>query len=199
MNILVRARTFSHQAHDAIGQKRKYTGEPYWVHTDAVAKLTMDIFLPTDGTFDGNFKRADTAIAAAYLHDVLEDVAPTLPETFGLARIIDHFGPEVAKLVVELTHIYTKEAYPKLKRAERKRLEAERLGTISDDGQTIKLLDFVDNTKSIVAEDPEFAKVYLAEKKEALTFLTRGHPKAFAMAKESLRKGLEQITGLIHP
>ena len=37
----------------------------------------------------------------------------------------------------------------------------------------IKKLDMVDNTKSIVDNDPKFSKVYLAEKEVLLTFLNQ--------------------------
>jgi hypothetical protein len=32
-----RAKAFAIRAHDAIGQKRKYTGAPYWTHCGEVA------------------------------------------------------------------------------------------------------------------------------------------------------------------
>ena len=64
MNLIEKAKQFAHEAHDSIGQKRKYSGEPYWVHTDAVAEKVAAI----GGT--------EVMVAAAHLHDVLEDVTP---------------------------------------------------------------------------------------------------------------------------
>ena len=58
------AKEFAHAAHDSIKQVRKYTGEPYWNHTDAVAEVVASV----GGTED--------MVMAAHLHDVLEDVTP---------------------------------------------------------------------------------------------------------------------------
>ena len=62
-NLIAKAKLFAHNAHDSINQRRKYTDQPYWVHTDAVA----DTVAAYGGTA--------TMVAAANLHDVLEDVS----------------------------------------------------------------------------------------------------------------------------
>ncbi len=46
----------------------------------------------------------EAMIAAGYLHDVVEDLAPLQPE-FGLAEITRRFGPDVADLVNWLTDV----------------------------------------------------------------------------------------------
>jgi hypothetical protein len=38
-DIVERAQRFAHRKHDEIEQKRKYTGETYWVNTDLVAAI----------------------------------------------------------------------------------------------------------------------------------------------------------------
>ena len=48
---------------------------------------------------------------------------------------------------------------------------------------TIKLADLIDNTKSIVAYDPNFARVYMKEKAELIAGMT-GHP---ALRSECLK------------
>jgi (p)ppGpp synthase/HD superfamily hydrolase len=162
MSIKEQAKRFAHAAHDSIGQKRKYSGEPYWVHTDAVA-ATVERVLPND----------DEAVAAAHLHDVLEDVTPLNPDySEGLIRIM--FGERVLSLVKELTDEFTKEAYPQLNRARRKALECERVRTTSSVAQTIKLADMLNNTESITANDKDFARVYLREKHAMLPQMTKG-------------------------
>lgn len=160
--IIEQAQRFAHAAHDAIGQVRKYTGEPYWVHTDAVAATVESV----GGT--------DSMICAAHLHDVLEDVASTRPE-FGPHQIEVLFGEGVLALVQDLTDEYTKENFPKLNRAQRKARERERIGSISVEAKTIKLADLINNTESIVAHDPDFARVYLREKLEILPYLSDGN------------------------
>ena len=65
---------------------------------------------------------------------------------------------------LQVTDVFTHEAYPELNRKIRKGMEADRLATISDDAKLVKLADMIDNTSSITEHDPGFAKLYLAEK-----------------------------------
>jgi (p)ppGpp synthase/HD superfamily hydrolase len=162
MTLIERAQKFAHEAHDAIGQKRKYSGQPYWVHTDAVAATVATV------TND------EEMIAAAHLHDVIEDVFPIKPE-YDIYRIAKEFGERVARIVTDLTDVYTKEAWPDLNRAKRKALERERVSKLASDSKTIKLADFIDNTTSISANDPDFARIYLREKMAMLPNLTEGN------------------------
>jgi (p)ppGpp synthase/HD superfamily hydrolase len=141
---------FAIEAHSSIGQVRKFTGEPYHVHVLAVAELV------SSRTNDVE------VLAAACLHDVLEDVEPKNPE-FGRGRILEEFGPRVLDLVLELTDIYTKENHPDKNRKTRKQLEAERLSKVSEEAKLIKRADLHDNNKSIVGTS--FEKVWLSEKK----------------------------------
>jgi (p)ppGpp synthase/HD superfamily hydrolase len=162
MNKIEQAQKMAHEAHDSIGQKRKYTGEPYWVHTDAVASIVSSVTSDED------------MIAAAHLHDVLEDVFPIL-NGWNYRRIEETFGSRVAEMVLDLTDSYTKEACPNLNRAARKAKELERISKISVEAKTIKLADLLDNTVSIVSYDKDFAKVYLREKLAMLPYLSDGN------------------------
>ena len=127
-------------------QYRKYTHEPYVTH---VLNVAAGVALHTDD--------ADI-IAAALLHDVLEDTATTSED------LLLVFGPRVTRLVLELTDVYTTKAYPELNRGERKRREAERLAGITADAQLIKAFDMMDNLRGTREHDPGFHRVYLAEK-----------------------------------
>jgi (p)ppGpp synthase/HD superfamily hydrolase len=150
-NIVERAAAFARAAH--AGQLRKWSGEPYFVHVEAVAKA-----IAAEG--------ADEAtIAAAYLHDTLEDTETTYPE------LIAEFGSEVAMLVLQLTNVYTSEAYPKLNRRARKALETARLAKAHPKAKAIKRADIADNTSTIVGRGGDFAKVYLAEKADMMKVL----------------------------
>ena len=162
MNKIEQAQQFAHQAHDSIKQVRKYSGQPYWTHTDKVAAIVASV----GGTED--------MVCAAHMHDILEDVYPLNPE-YSPARISLLFGLPVASLVAELTDMYTKESYPKLNRKARHELENERLGKIAVEAKTIKLADLIDNTSSIVEHDKGFAKVYLKEKLALLPYLSEGN------------------------
>ena len=169
MNLIEQAKQFAHNAHDLCQQKRKYTGEPYWTHTDAVAEIVA--------AYGGT----ETMIAAAHLHDILEDTEIQYPE------LVQRFRYTVADLVDELTDKFTKEAYPKMNRESRKTYEAARLAIVSDEAKTIKLADLYDNTKSIVAHDPNFAKTYLREKEQMLKGLFAvSNPELFIEVKSQL-------------
>jgi (p)ppGpp synthase/HD superfamily hydrolase len=164
MNDVPSARAFEYAkaAHASINQKRKYSGDPYIVHPMAVAKVLTD-----SGVTD------EDLICAALLHDVLEDVWP-VNAVYHPASIEELFGKTVLGYVEELTDEYTKELYPDLNRAERKKREAERISKISDGALKVKLADLIDNTGDIAKNDPGFAKVYLREKQRILDAL---HPR----------------------
>jgi len=163
MGLIEKAVEFATAKH--AGQKRKYTEEPYIEHPLAVAGLVKSV------------GARDEVIAAAILHDTIEDTETTVNE------LIAAFGMEVAKMVVELTDKFI----PGMgygNRAERKAKECARLATISAEAQTIKVADLIDNTKSIVERDPGFARIYLKEKAAVLAVMTKADPVLLAKAKE---------------
>jgi len=177
---LIEACDFFRQAHESIGQKRRYTGEPYFNHCLEVAESVSEI----GGTED--------MIIAAFGHDTLEDVFPVKPQ-YDAYLIAREFGETVVKFVVDLTDVYTKEAWPDLNRAKRKALEVERLARTSPEAKTIKLADLLSNTKSIVAHDPDFAKVYLKEKLAMLPHLADGSPILLQLASTQVIAGFASL------
>lgn len=159
-NITARAFGFAQAAHESIGQKRKYSGEPYFTHPEQVCKI-----LESMGEVDQEI------LAAALLHDVLEDVFPLKPNC-GPLQIKALFGDRVLDMVYDLTDVFTHENFPSINRAERKNLEAERISKINDDSLKIKLADMIHNTGDIAKNDPEFASVYFREKRKIIDLLT---------------------------
>lgn len=152
MDIVEKARLFAQEAHK--DQKRKYSGEPYFVHCEEVAKIVESIGAD------------DNMIAAAYLHDTVEDTGTPL------AMIVDEFGMDVAALVEDLTDV----SKPiDGNRATRKKIDRLHTAKASPRAKTIKLADLISNSKDILKRDPDFAKVYLAEKKLLLEVLTEGN------------------------
>ncbi len=144
---------FAFKAH--YGQKRKYTKEPYINHPLSVAGI---VSLVSDDY---------SIIAAAILHDTVEDTPVTINE------ISAWFGSRIAEIVGEVTDI------SKLSdgnRAIRKEIDRQHLSKASPEGQTIKLADLIHNTHSILEYDKKFAKVYMAEKRKLLEVLVRGNP-----------------------
>ena len=67
-DLIKRAKTYAQEAHQRIDQRRKYSNLPYHVHLDAVAKLVSSV---TDD---------EEMVAAAWLHDVVEDTPATLED-----------------------------------------------------------------------------------------------------------------------
>lgn len=200
-NILA-AQAFAHQAHDSIRQTRKYSGEPYWVHTDEVANTVREITVNYTPVL--TLQEAEDMIVAAHLHDYREDVVTELTKQGRLAELAEfesrynRFSERAKQYVADLTDVYIKENYPHLNRAERKRLERERLSKISHEAKTIKLADLISNTKSIVAEDAGFAKTYLKEKFALLGDLAEGSPILLQRASEQTIEGFQKL-GLTIP
>lgn len=184
MNELVeKAKEWAHSAHDSIGQKRKYGGQVYWVHTDAVADLLKQA------------GESEEVQAAGHLHDVLEDVAPKNSE-FSEQNMRKEFGNRVTDIVIEVTNVFTKEDYPLWNRAKRKHQEEMRLGTISKDAKAVKLADISHNVENIVAQDPGFGRVFLAEKVIALNQLRDGNQTLYKMAVRAVSDEIAKLKKL---
>ena len=177
--IITRARELAYQAH--AGQQRKYNGEPYIVHPEAVAAQVAWVL-------DGHPMRGE-AVAAAWVHDVVEDSDITHED---IRNIIG--SRRVARAVWFLTDLDKRHG----NRAYRKAFDAGRLSAAPDWVQTIKVCDLMDNTKSIVAEDPEFAKVYLAEKRRLLGHLRLAHGVQWKAAHAQLEEAMYAL-GLPEP
>ena len=77
-DLVDRARKYATEAHQRINQRRKYNNAPYDVHLSAVAKLVASV---TDD---------EEMIAAAWLHDTVEDTRATLDDIeteFGIGAV----------------------------------------------------------------------------------------------------------------
>jgi len=131
LGLVLRAVQFS--AHKHKDQRRKDArATPYINHPIALAEV-----LHTDGDV-----RDPDVIAAALLHDTIEDTETTYDELRGL------FGVVVADTVVELTDtkFLGKEA--------RKRLQVVKAGRASEHARQVKLADKICNLRDILASPP---------------------------------------------
>lgn len=137
-------------AHTAAGNVRKWTGDDYYHHPIEVVSILMN-----SGLNDTDL------LCAAYLHDVVEDA--NIPKE----KIYLLFGQDVGRIVEEVTDVYDDPV--RGNRATRKKLEAERLWTVSTKAQNLKLADFISNFPSIAFHDPGFAVVYAREKEYVLS------------------------------
>lgn len=161
-----KARKFAAEAHGNINHRRKYTDEPYIIHPAAVVQLVRSV------------PHTETMLCAAWLHDVVEDTPVTLSE------VESEFGPEVAALVEQLTDVSKPTDG---NRKVRKGIDREHTAIASPEAKTIKLADLIDNSKNILAHDPTFARVYLAEKEMLLQVLVEGDPTLWNQANDILK------------
>lgn len=163
-NLIREARIFSIAAHEAVQQKRKYTGEPYWKHPQAVANYVNAV--------QG---RTEEMIVSALLHDVVEDTG------VDLWTIFEIFGPTVYKYVEGLTDVSKPSDG---NHVERKRIDREHIAIQCPEVKTIKLADLIHNSESILQHDRDFAKVYISEKELLLEVLKDGDSTLWNRAKQ---------------
>ena len=162
-DFIKRASTFAIIAHEACGQVRKFTGEPYWWHLDRVASRVQSLGCDAE------------TVAAAWLHDTLEDtfIKPFL--------ISSHFTTHTRIMVEQLTNDKS------LQRKERKADECERFKFAYPETQTVKLADILDNGYCFLRSGAhEATKTFMLEKQELLKSLDLGHPKLYEEAKQMI-------------
>ncbi len=179
--ILEQIRDFADQAHGA--QTRRYTPDRYIVHPIRVMQICQ--------AYTGDV----TMLAAALLHDVLEDT-PVSPQALYqyLITVMDTSQADrTLQLVLDLTDIYTKANYPRWSRHARKAQEARRLATALPDAQTIKYADIMDNCQEIVIQDPDFAGTFLRECRSILEHMKEGNPILREKAVTQVGAALQQL------
>jgi GTP diphosphokinase / guanosine-3',5'-bis(diphosphate) 3'-diphosphatase len=124
-------------------QRRKdKVASPYINHPIALANVLVR---------EGGVTEAEV-LAAAVLHDTLEDTETTL------AELRDAFGERIAAIVQEVTDDKS------LPKAERKRLQIELAPAISREAKLVKLADKICNVRDVAEHPP--AKWDLARKQE---------------------------------
>ena len=160
--LIQRAKNFATSAHQRIGHRRKYSDQPYQVHLESVARMVASV--------------SDDAemIAAAWLHDVVEDTPATLGD------VEREFGPAVAALVQDLTDVSRPSDG---NRAIRKETDRQHTAHASPRAKTIKLADLIDNCQDITSHDARFARVYLSEMNALLAVLGEGNTRLLNKAR----------------
>jgi len=154
-------------------QKRKYTGTPYFDHCCEVANLVASIGASED------------AVAAALLHDTVEDVKTITQET-----IATNISPRVADLVMMCTDVSKPEDG---NRKARKAKDLAHTAEADAEGQTIKLADIISNSVNILGNDPAFSKVYIPEMMNLLTVLTKGDKRLYEIASAYVKNGEQHL------
>ena len=129
MTIIEKALDFATKKHE--GQTDK-SGQPYILHPVAVASIL------------GTISEDENLVAAAFLHDTLEDTNTTYDE------LVSEFNEDIANLVQEVTKlkVHGKKLFPMLRTRR---------------GIVLKFADRLHNLNRMVDQPEEFQKRYLAE------------------------------------
>ncbi len=131
-NLVPRANQYARKAHEGMGFVTACGYDrPQIEHLQEVA----DMVWASGGS--------DIEIAAAWLHDSVEDTSVTLED------IKNEFGEEVAGLVNELTD---PEEIRHLPTAERKQKQAQRIATESESARRVKLADQTSNVRCVTVD-----------------------------------------------
>lgn len=171
-DLVVRARKFARRKHE--GQKRK-GGGPYFSHLERVAETVFEF---------KKCKRVDEIVAAAFLHDTLEDTDT------GISELREEFGEVVALLVVELTTDKLRSQLDGKANYLSRKFSSER--AISNWALVIKLADRLDNVSDLNERDSGFAKkiksqtLILLGALEVNRELTTTHKKLVLVIREKL-------------
>ena len=131
IGLVIRAIAFAAQKH-RMQRRKDADASPYINHPIALMHVLC---------IDGGI-RDPVILAAAVLHDTIEDTETTADELRAL------FGGEIARLVLELTDDKT------LPKTERKRLQIEHAHRASQEGSLVKLADKICNLRDVATNPP---------------------------------------------
>lgn len=104
------------------------------------------------------------AVAAAWLHDVLEDCGWSADELKQAGM-----PEETIRLVVELTNV--SKQFPDLPRRKRKAMDHQRLAAVSRMAKRIKMIDRIDNLRDMANADDRFKSLYVAESVQLVSII----------------------------
>lgn len=172
---------YTDQAHGE--QTRKYSPERYIVHPVRVMQICRE------------YTTDISVLSAALLHDVLEDTAVTKEDLNEFLHTVlnPSDASKTLQLVIELTDVYVKKAFPSWNRRKRKMKEAERIKHTSKDAQTIKYADIIDNCPEMTEKDPEFAERFLRECRSLLTKMKKGEKDLYLRAVSTVHNCLMRL------
>jgi (p)ppGpp synthase/HD superfamily hydrolase len=156
MDIIEKAKAFAKLKHGK--DKRKFTGELYYTHPFAVVERLK--------AFD-KYETNEIILAAAYLHDTLEDTNTSFRE------LKNTFNEEIANLVLELTS--NKEEYKddenKTDHTAKAHYLTKKINNMSKSARIIKFVDREHNISSMSGAPPSFTEKYSKETQYILEHL----------------------------
>ena len=161
------------------GQRIKISGEPYMNHLLAVAKMAAGA--------------APFGNEIGLCHDLLEDTSATPAQLYAALLgfgYTEAAADHITDTVVELTDVFTKAAYPELRKRERKECEAQRWLKLSSAAQTVKYADLLYNIPWVLRYQPGKAKKYIRRKVRLLAKLDKGNPALYLRTLEVIDAAL---------
>lgn len=167
-------------------------------HRDQIIRRTNELYfnhLVFVAEEAGVFNRLSYEIGLC--HDLLEKTRVTADQLYEALLGFGYREESAAHItgcVVELTDVYTKETYPYLKKKERKKLEMNRLATISADAQTVKYADLIYNIQWMRAYDVEGLSKYLRRKQNLLSTMEKGDDRLRAEASLLIATSLKSLS-----
>lgn len=174
--LISHARMYATAAHSGMGQRRKYVNTPYIEHPHAVANLVASHFTPIEADAEHS---THEAIAAAWLHDVVEDTAITL----------EALREDFPSPVVELVRFVTK---PTRFKGETNREHMRRTNKLLAEApiaaQTIKAADILDNIHTLECRAGAKGIPYLMAKAAQLDVLHRAPDALKALCRQNIEE-----------
>lgn len=154
-DIVLKAKMFAKTKHK--GQMRKLEGLPYFIHPKRVAHILYQFKVSS---------KINELVAAAYLHDTLEDTDTTYVE------LKKYFGKLVADIVTQLTSDKTM-----ISKVGKAKYLADKMIDMTPYALTLKLADRIDNVNRLrFLSDEKFQTKYLLESKYIMDRLKKERP-----------------------
>jgi len=171
-DLVARAREFATRSRQRINERRRNPNRAREVHLKAVAELVAGV---TDD---------EEMVAAAWLHDIVEDSPATLDE------VEREFGAGVSLLVAEITGP-SRPGHGD--RAQRKALDRRHFAQASPRAKTVKLAELVDNCEELRRHDEALKRILAVETAALLDVLAEGDERLVERARRTLAKCTEKL------
>lgn len=188
--LMCAASNLANNAHSRIGQLRKGSGRAYIEHPERVAEAVWKLM-------EGDKRITPETVAAAWLHDTIEDTNITEAEILAVVPL------RVLELVKELTNpsknfVFLPE-YKKLPRgavrAMKKKMDRDHLAHVSWEAKLIKLADRIDNVSDMENMDQDFCLLYADESDLLLEALRGTHE----LLEEELERAIQALRDRFKP
>jgi len=161
------AKVFANSGHQRITIQHNPAQQSPEAHLKSVAQIVSSV------------SEDDQMIAAAWLHDIVEDTEVTIDD------VERQFGIQVAKLVHELTVV----SHPARRyRAASFALTKQHFSKVSDAAKTVKLADLIDTCRDLYKNNWALFRTYAAEANELALLLNGGNTRLLAKLKRDLNK-----------